>query len=236
MQVKSAIAGNCPGSGTPVEQMIEGILAGLAEAEGCSVGSGFDSAVEQVGNTLAACFGDSTDGSQCDGSSLITALSTTFKQISEAVASCESASGAESTVVSDIENVAESLVPGLSEAIDVYDIVVNGVHLYNDLHAAYVYYNQEKYGCCGQMMGNVIQNFKGVFGAASSLDVQAVSAVPSQESPTSTATTAVLGTLAGVAVIAAVGTALYVRRNSQKQEAGAIQMSAIIEADAPACL
>jgi hypothetical protein len=88
----SAVMNQCGSyTGTPAEQIAEGIIKALAGEYDCSLppGGSLDAAVEKVGSMLTTCFDGGNDGSKCDGPTLIANLGDAFVQISSVIQTCQ---------------------------------------------------------------------------------------------------------------------------------------------------
>ena len=88
----SAVMNDCGSySGTPAEQIAEGIIKALAGSYDCTLPSSgsLNAAVEKIGSMLTTCFDGGNDGSGCDGTTLITNLGDAFVQISSVIQTCQ---------------------------------------------------------------------------------------------------------------------------------------------------
>jgi len=245
----SAVENNCGSfSGSPAEQIAEGIIKALAGDYDCTLPSSgtLDATVEQVGSMLVSCFEGTNDGSKCDGSALVSNLGSTFKQIVSVIDTCqEQHESVFGHIMDAFESIAEGLVPGLKQAIGVFDIAIDGNKIYNSLHAAHYYYAKKEYGCCGMQLANTLQALKSLSSAAenafeSLMSNSTLARQPKKEKtvspePDSTdVTTIAIGASAFVAAAALLAVAIRRRRNaaSALENGSAQEDASVVAADA----
>jgi hypothetical protein len=194
--------------GTPLEQLVEGIVQAMAGANGCTLCATepcqFDETVNQIVQMLENCFGGAENGSQCDGSTLLSGMEDVFSAIADVVETC--IAGATDSPLSAVESAVEAVVkiiPVVGTAIDAMDIAVDGVQLYDELHSAYWYYGQNEYGCMGEQIGLALTSLQSIVG-----DVQDMAEIANVTSVKTSINTS--RSTAGVVIVAVCGFHDYV--------------------------